>query len=158
MYGNNGSGKSTILNCLTEKVGAARNKPLYREKKYLKTSAYSSTVGNYTETSIVYYPLQDYLDYIKISKGTDSDTGFDIALPNNLRLITSDDIFAKINNTIRSNNIAIDETDKALDDYFCAKFSEYKFKSMDDYETLKTRNATKRNVASKYVSKNTRKK
>ena len=158
LYGNNGSGKSTILNCLAEKVGAARNKPLYREKKYLRTSAYSEYAGHYEETSIVYYPLQDYLDYIEISKGTDPDTGFEMASPNNLRLITSDDIFTKINNTIRSNNIAIDETDKALDDYFSAKFSGYKFESLKDYEALKARNAAQKKSASKYVKENTRKK
>ena len=33
LYGNNGSGKSTILNCLAEKVGAARNKPIFKDKK-----------------------------------------------------------------------------------------------------------------------------
>ena len=33
LYGNNGSGKSTILNCIAEKVGAARNKPIFKDKK-----------------------------------------------------------------------------------------------------------------------------
>lgn len=146
LYGNNGSGKSTILNCLAEKVGAARNKPIFKDKKWCE---------KYGQ----YYPLMDYLDYMGISMGSDPETGFEIKFPTNMRLITSDDIFTKINNTIRSNNISVDERDAAYDEYFSKAFEPYQLRSMDDLDEFSKRNKMKKKsmTAARFIRENSRK-
>ena len=145
LYGNNGSGKSTILNCISEKIGAARNKPIYREKKWLPEQG-------------SYYPLMDYLERISVGLGSDPETGFEMELPNNLRLITSDDIFTKINNTIRSNNISVQEVDKAHDEYFENLHEHYQLNGLDNYEEFHKRYEMKRKSAAQYIREKARKK
>lgn len=145
LYGNNGSGKSTILNCICEKIGAVRNKPIYIEKKWLPQAE-------------SYYPFMDYLKRVEVSLGSDPDTGFEMSLPNNLRLITSDDIFTKINNTIRNNNISVQEVDAAYDEYFANLREHYQLGGLDDYEEFHKRYEMKRKSASQYIRENSRKK
>ena len=145
LYGNNGSGKSTILNCICERIGASRNKPIFKDKKW------NPQAGSY-------YPLLDYLEYVGISYGSDPETGFEMTLPNNLRLITSDDIFTKINNTIRSNNISVQETDAAHDEYFQNLREHYQLSGLDDFEEFHKRYEMKRKSAAQYIRENSRRK
>lgn len=80
--------------------------------------------------------------------------GLNTSVPDNSRIITSDDVFDYILN-IRSLNGSIDEKREELfEEYTEAKYADFTLRSIDDYDRLKQINNTRRNTRSKYVSKN----
>lgn len=76
------------------------------------------------------------------------------ALPENSRVITSDDVFDYILN-IRSLNGNIDnKREELFEEYTADKYSHFQLKSMEDYDKLKKVNQARSNTKSKYVRKN----
>lgn len=76
------------------------------------------------------------------------------SLPENSRVITSDDVFDYAFN-IRSLNSGIDsKREELFDEYLVEKYADFKFKDMNDYDKLKRVNAARRLTKSKYVKKN----
>lgn len=76
------------------------------------------------------------------------------ALPENSRVITSDDVFDYILN-IRSLNGNIDnKREELFEEYTADKYSRFQMKSMEDYDKLKKVNKARSNTKSKYVRKN----
>lgn len=76
------------------------------------------------------------------------------ALPDNSRVITSDDVFDYILN-IRSLNGNIDnKREQLFEEYTSEKYSHFQMKSMEDYDNLKKVNQARSNTKSKYVRKN----
>lgn len=76
------------------------------------------------------------------------------SLPENSRVITSDDVFDYILN-IRSLNGNIDsKREQLFEEYTSEKYSHFQMKSMEDYEKLKKVNQARSNTKSKYVRKN----
>ena len=72
-------------------------------------------------------------------------------LPDVSSVITSDDVFDFML-TLRSVNIDIDEKrEELMDDYTSTKYSNFKFRTMDDYEQLKKVNLSRRKSKSQYV-------
>lgn len=75
-------------------------------------------------------------------------------IPEGSRVITSDDVFDFILN-IRSLNSGIDaRRDELFKDYLESKYSDFKFKTLEDYDQLKKVNLSCRTTQSKYVRKN----
>ncbi len=123
-YGGNGSGKSTILNVIAERIGIAHG-----------------TVYNRTDFFEEYVKLCDYEVH-----------GDRRALLDG-RIITSDDVFDYLLN-IRCLNDGIDaKRADMLDEYRQTRKEGYTFRTMEDYEDLKRFNDAWRQTRSAYVRK-----
>jgi len=125
LYGGNGSGKSTALNVIAEKTGISRDS--------------------------IYNKTNFFHDYVRLcDMSIDDEEG----IPQNSRIITSDDVFDYMLN-IRNLNEGIDlKREELFQDYLDAKYSKFQFKSIDDYEQLKKVNSARRNTQSRYVRAN----
>lgn len=119
-YGGNGTGKTTLLNIIAEKL------KLTRKTDFNKSNFFND-----------YIELCDYCSSKKI--------------PEKSRIITSDDVFDYILDK-RSINSGIDSRREELfDEYFDKRRSDFKFRTMEDYEELKLVNAARSKSMSKYV-------
>lgn len=122
LYGGNGSGKTTALNIIAEKLGLNRD-----------------TIFNKSN----FFP--DYLELCKVEVSH--------PIPENSRIITSDDVFDYMLN-IRSLNEGIDQRRTELfQEYLDIKYSDFRMKSMEDYEQLKRKNRVRSNTQSQFVRK-----
>ncbi len=75
----------------------------------------------------------------------------DVDIPENSRIITSDDVFDFMLN-IRNLNEGIDQKrEKLFDEYLDAKYSHFQMKSIDDYEQLKKVNHARSKTQSRFV-------
>lgn len=75
-------------------------------------------------------------------------------IPEGSRVITSDDVFDFMLN-LRCINEGIDaKREDLLSEYTSLKYSDFKFRTMDDYEKLKKVNSARKRTQSKYVRKN----
>lgn len=121
LYGGNGSGKSTALNVIAEKTG------IIRDSIYNKSNFYSNYVN------MCDMQLED--DYI----------------PENSRIITSDDVFDYMLN-IRNLNEGIDQKrEKLFEEYLDSKYSHFQMKSMADYDQLVKVNNARSITQSRFV-------
>jgi predicted ATPase len=123
LYGGNGSGKSTVLNIIAEKLGLTRD-TLYNRSNFFE-------------------------DYTRMCS-------FEVEqrIPRYSRIITSDDVFDFMLN-LRSLNEGIDRRREDLfEEYLEAKYSDFRMKSLDDYEQLKKVNAARSKTQSKFVRAN----
>lgn len=122
LYGGNGSGKSTALNVVAEKIKAKR------ETLYNKSNFYG-----------------EYLDLCEAEYG--------LRRPREIKIITSDDVFDYMLN-IRQLNQGIDvKREELFQEYLDAKYSDFKFRSMADYDRLKQVNLSRRSTQSQFVRK-----
>lgn len=120
LYGGNGSGKTTALNVIAEKLR------LDRDTRYNRSNFFE--------------------DYTKMCL-------FEVRqkIPQNSRIITSDDVFDFMLN-LRAINDGIDEKREELfQEYLDAKYSKFQMRSLDDYEQLKKVNMARSKTQSKYV-------
>ena len=102
-----------------------------------KTKAARDSLYNHS----VFYP-----DYVKMCEIPISDI-----IPENSRIITSDDVFDYMLN-IRSLNEGIEEKRKDLvKEYLDAKYSQFQMKSMADYDQLKKVNKARSKSQSQFV-------
>ena len=123
LYGGNGSGKSTALNVIAEKLS------ITRESLYNRTNFYG-----------------DYIDMCDIEIVEE--------IPLESRIITSDDVFNYMLN-IRTLNEGIDtKREDLFVEYLDVKYSQFKMKSLEDYEQLKKVNQSRSRTQSKYVRRN----
>ncbi|MDQ0214489.1 putative ATPase [Oikeobacillus pervagus] len=94
----------------------------------------------------IYNKSSFYPDYVKMcgmQLGTD--------IPENSRIITSDDVFDYMLN-IRNLNEGIDQKrEKLFEEYLDAKYSKFQLKSIEDYEQLKKVNTARRKTQSRFV-------
>lgn len=123
LYGGNGSGKTTALNVIAEKLG------LERESNFNKSSFF-----------------QQYVDSCEYEIRSEVQHGS--------RIITSDDVFDYMLN-LRALNDGIDlKREELFDEYLEAKYSDFKYRSLEDYEELKKVNLSRHKTGSKYVREN----
>ena len=109
-YGGNGSGKSTILNIIAEKLNA----------KGL----------NFTGGEM----FQTYVDYCKYETS--------LEIPDEVKIIKSDDVFDYIYNVKRINNRGFNQREALLKEYFeCKKTS---IRDINDYQSIKNEVDAKR--------------
>ncbi len=120
LYGGNGSGKSTALNVIAEKLKVTRD-------------------SNYNKTN--FFP-----DYVKCCN-----CDINNEIPLDSRIIRSDDVFDYMLNTRAINDGVDNKREELFEEYLDTKYSKYKFESMEDYDSLKKLNKTRRNTQSKYV-------
>ena len=120
LYGGNGSGKTTALNVIAEKLR------LQRDTLYNRSSFY-----------------EDYLRMCDFeSRGE---------LPPESRVITSDDVFDYMLN-LRALNEGIDRRREELfQEYLTDKYSDFKYRTMADYEQLRKVNLARSRTQSRYV-------
>lgn len=110
LYGGNGSGKSTILNIIAEKLNA----------KGL----------NFTGGEM----FQTYVDYCKYETS--------LEIPDEVKIIKSDDVFDYIYNVKRINNRGFNQREALLKEYFeCKKTS---IRDINDYQSIKNEVDAKR--------------
>ena len=122
LYGGNGSGKSTALNVIAEKIGASRD-TIFNKSNFFK----------------------DYVDMCDMDE---------VKITEIKRIITSDDVFDYILN-LRNLNEGIDnKRENLFGDYLDAKYSDFKMKSLEDYEELKKVNSARSKTMSKFIRKN----
>lgn len=122
LYGGNGSGKTTVLNVIAEKL------QLERDTLYNRTNFFES--------------FTDFCEYVPERE-----------LPENSRIITSDDVFDFMLN-IRSLNEGTDNRRETLfQDYYKTKSSDFRLQSLDDYEELVKVNFVRKHSKSKYIRK-----
>ena len=120
LYGGNGTGKTTALNVIAEKL------QLVRDSKFNKSNFFE--------------------DYLKLCNYQ-----LTLPLPENSRVITSDDVFDYML-TVRDINEGIDLKKEALfEDYLDAKYAKFQVRSLEDYETLKKITKARRLTQSKFV-------
>ncbi len=132
LYGGNGSGKTTALNVIAEKLGLERD-TLYNRSNFFE-------------------------DYTRLCscRGNEADGGKRrmVRMPKGSRIITSDDVFDFMLN-LRSINDGIDrKREDLLDDYLDTKYSQFTMRSMEDYEQLKKVCAARSSTQSKFVRQN----
>ncbi len=130
LYGGNGSGKSTLLNLVAEKLHLNRLAPFNK-----------SAIYNY------------YLEFCEYKLACDEYSD-KLEIPENSRIITSDDVFDYMLN-IRFNNENIEKSVKEARDYKekLAFKETIKMKSMEDYERVKEQLEARRLSGRKYVQK-----
>ncbi|MCH5298990.1 MAG: AAA family ATPase [Ruminococcus sp.] len=121
-YGGNGTGKSTLLNIIAEKLQLNRN------AVFNKTNFFDDYVS-FCETETVN------------------------PIPNESRIITSDDVFDYILDIRNLNNGIHNKRDELFDEYRDNKYSDFKFRTMEDYDTLKKVVHARSTSMSKYVKK-----
>ena len=94
----------------------------------------------------IYNKSSFFPDYVKMcSISTEED------IPKNSRIITSDDVFDYMLN-IRNLNEGIDlKRESLFEEYLEAKYLQFQFRSMADYEQLKKVNETRRKTQSRFV-------
>ena len=124
LYGGNGSGKSTALNIIAEKLG------LRRQSAYNRSNFY-----------------EDYLELCAYKT--------EERVPENSRIITSDDVFDYMLN-IRAMNEGIDGSREALlDEYKRMREESFQLRSMEDYDQLKKTVDARRMTRSRFVAART---
>ena len=124
IYGGNGSGKSTILNLIAEKLRLERTAP-FNNTPY----------------------IEEYLKFCKC------DLSFGQRAPRGSKIITSDGVFDSLLD-VRAINEGVDRRREALfDEYDRSREEAYLLRDLDDLEEFKRRNETKRRTKSDYVSK-----
>ena len=124
IYGGNGSGKSTILNLIAEKLQLERTAP-FNNTPY----------------------IEEYLNFCeyKLSFGQNA--------PRGSRIITSDGVFDSLLD-IRSINAGVDRQRELLfQEYKSNREEPYLLRNINDLDEFKRRNETKRRTKSEYVAK-----
>ena len=94
----------------------------------------------------IYNKTNFYSDYVNMCE-----MQLKADIPENSRIITSDDVFDYILN-IRNLNEGIDQKrEEIFDEYLDAKYSHFQMKSIEDYEQLKKVNTARSNTQSRFV-------
>lgn len=126
LYGGNGSGKSTLLNVIAARIGLSRDTSFNK----------SNFFDEYVEKCDFWTP--------RYASG----------IPEESRMITSDDVFDYVLN-IRSINEGVDlKRDELFTDYLEEKYSSFQMKSLQDYERLKKHRDSVRLTQSEYIRRN----
>lgn len=132
LYGGNGSGKTTALNVIAEKLGLERDTLYNRSNFFEDYTRLCSCWGNEAERGKKRIPR----------------------MPKGSRIITSDDVFDFILN-LRSLNDGINrKREELFEEYLENKYSHFQMKSLDDYEQMKKSYMAKTKTQSKYVRNN----
>ena len=121
LYGSNGSGKSTALNIMAEKLTAER------DSLFNKSALFGNYIG--------------MCDYEFTHEGK----------PSEIRIITSDDVFDFMLNLRALNDGIDRKREQVFDEWIDNRHSKFRMKSLDDYEQLKKVVDARSKTQSKYV-------
>ena len=78
----------------------------------------------------------------------------DYGIPAESRIITSDDVFDFILNMSAINDGIDEKREELFEEYLDAKYSDFRMKSLEDYDRLKKVNMARRKTQSRYVRNN----
>lgn len=132
LYGGNGSGKTTALNVIAEKLELERD-TLYNRSNF----------------------FEDYTKLCNYNNKNGSDRkGISRTMPRGSRIITSDDVFDFMLDLRSINNGINTKREELLEEYLDTKYSHFQMQSLEDYEQLKKSHMAKTVTQSKYVRKN----
>ena len=124
LYGGNGSGKSTILNLIAEKL------------KLEYTAPFNNTPY-----------IEEYLNFCKFK------LSYGKSAPKGSKIVTSDGVFDSLLD-IRAINEGVDRRREELfEEYERSREEAYLLRNMNDLDEFKRRNETKRRTKSDYVSR-----
>lgn len=124
IYGGNGSGKSTILNLIAEKLRLERSAP-------------------FNNTPFI----EEYLKYCKCG------LTFGRSVPKGSKIVTSDGVFDSLLD-VRAINEGVDRRREELfAEYESLREERFLLRNFDDLDEFKRRNEAKRSTKSSYVSK-----
>lgn len=121
LYGGNGSGKSTVLNVMAEKLELSRD-TLYNRSNFFED--YTKMCG------------------FRMERGKKPRMG---------RIITSDDVFDFMLDLRTINEGVDNRREALFDEYMDMKYTHFQMHSLNDYERLKKVNSARRKTQSKYV-------
>lgn len=121
LYGNNGSGKSTVLNLIADKIKAQRNTDFFKDINYIMGEKIN--------------PFDDFVDKIQIEMGYDDNEEIH-RMPRIRKLITSDGIFKKIDGRTKHNQKSIIQNEEARHKKSEILEKGYTYRSLEDYEEL----------------------
>ena len=124
LYGGNGSGKSTALNVMAEKLSLSRDS-LYNRSNFFEE--YTKRCG------------------CQMERGKSFREG---------RIITSDDVFDFMLNLRTINEGVDRKREELFDEYMDLKYTHYQMHSLEDYDRLKKVNSARRRTQSKYIREN----
>lgn len=131
-YGGNGSGKSTLLNVINSKLGLERKSSFYHDETF-----------------------DQYVKMCKVKKAWDEDLDEERTIPNNSKIIASEDIFNYIL-SIRDKNIKTEKNVKQYEEeYLNHKFGKFKYRSLEDYDKLALQSEARRVTQSEFVRRRT---
>lgn len=145
-YGNNGSGKSTVLNLLGEKLGAHRRVPVYKDIVYRD---YVDPVNSFDE----------FVDMIEVRMALD-DEGYPRLLPRRILLLTSDDVFKTMEERVKHNELSQQEFAQAKEAHrqIKAEGQGFQLKGMADFDKLSEILSARRITRNKYAEAHSRRK
>lgn len=125
-YGGNGSGKSTILNVIAERLGLARDSVFNKSNFY-----------------------QDYVNSCRffMMPGVG-------AVPEDSRIITSDDVFDYLLDVRCLNQNIDNRREELMQEYTELRYSRFRMKSLDDLDQLKKSNQAKSKSQSSFIRSN----
>lgn len=137
LYGGNGSGKTTALNVIGEKLG------LKRDTRYNRSNFFEDY------TALCSYELCPAVHTAAGAHRSGRRSGG--GLPPDSCIITSDDVFDFMLN-IRALNEGVDrKREELLEEYVDVKYSNFRLQSLEDYEQLKKVNLARSKTQSRYV-------
>lgn len=145
-YGNNGSGKSTVLNLLGEKLEASRKTSLYKDIVYRD---YIDPVNSFDV----------FASRIQVKMALD-DEGSPRLMPKRILLLTSDDVFKTMEERVKRNERAIQEYVQAKEAHrrIQTEGQGFQLKSMADFDKLSEILSARRMTQNKYAEAHSRRK
>jgi len=138
LYGNNGSGKSTILKVIARKLDILNDSNFYREVIY--------------KDKETFVPFDIFKDSIIINYNRDEYSNKQL-FPTTTKYITSVDICKLINNRERYNTRVNIDIINTIDDKKARLEYGYTYKNLDDYDDLARFNAARKLSTNKYIKR-----
>lgn len=129
LYGGNGSGKTTLLNLIAQKLGVTRSAPFNR--------------GPFFQT---------FADLCRVETAP----ALTPQVMARSRIITSDDVFDYLFDLRGLNDGVIEKREELLSEYTKTKYSDFRFRDMEDYHRLKQVMDARRLSGSRYVERRVR--
>ena len=140
LYGNNGSGKSTVLNIIGEALRAKRDAPLFDDTTYT------------LDHNVAYHPFSSFVKMTRLKVALDP-YGSPVECPSEIRFFTSDGLFRDIEARRRENRILREEKEAAYKDRREKAGQRYRFSSLEDLDGLMERNAAFRSTERQWAER-----
>ncbi len=140
LYGNNGSGKSTVLNVVGEALKARRDAPLYDDTTYK------------LEHEKAYHPFASFAKMTRLEEARDA-YGELAGVPSEVSFFTSDGLFREIEARRKENRLLRERKEAAYRERREKAGERFRFDSLEDLDGLIERNAALRSTERKWAER-----